>query len=255
MKTLPKNSSFKVVNSISRCVDILKTLSNGIDRIKDISCELQLSKPTVHRILRTLEMSELVKQDPFTRRYYLGPLILGLASNPMIGHKHLTLRALDEMLHLKDFSMETVALHIRVGLERICLEEVQSPQLIKYSSGKGSLAPIYAGSAGKVLLAELEDKEIQFILESIHLSPIGPHTITDKGILLDELEKVRKQGYATSVGERLAGAAAISVPIKNYICPVSLSILGPENRLGPNKMIFFLKQMKKSATHISGKLI
>jgi DNA-binding IclR family transcriptional regulator len=68
-----------IVNSITKGADILRNLSEGIDRISDLSKNLQLSKSTAHRLLKTLEISELVMQDPITRRYYLGPLILKLA--------------------------------------------------------------------------------------------------------------------------------------------------------------------------------
>jgi DNA-binding IclR family transcriptional regulator len=245
----------KIVNSITKGADILRNLSEGIDRISDLSKNLKLSKSTAHRLLKTLEISELVMQDPITRRYYLGPLILKLASRPIIAHQNLIICAFGEMKHLRDFSRETVVLHIRIGLERICLEEVQSLENIKYMAGKGFVAPIYTGSAGKILLSELKNNELQLLVENLQLNPIGPHTITDKKTLLKELEKVRKQGYATSFGERIPGSASISAPIKNYICPVALSVLGPDNRFSLKMMMGVLKEMKKSASRISKKLI
>ena len=245
----------KIVNSITKGADILRNLSEGIDRISDLSKNLQLSKSTAHRLLKTLEISELVMQDPITRRYYLGPLIPKLASRPIIAHQNLIICAFGEMKHLRDFSGETVVLHIRIGLERICLEEVESLENIKYTAGKGFVAPVYTGSAGKILLSELKNGELQLLVENLQLNPIGPHTVTDKKPLLKELEKVRKQGYATSFGERIHGSASISVPIENYICPVALSVLGPDNRFSLNMMMNVLKEMKKSAFRISKKLI
>jgi DNA-binding IclR family transcriptional regulator len=139
-------------------------------------------------------------------------------------------------------------------LERICLEELQSLENIKYTAGKGFVAPIYTGSAGKILLSELEENELRLLMKNIHLVPIGPHTITDQEMLLEGLRKVRKQGYATSFGERIPGSASISVPVKNYICPVALSVLGPDNRFFLEVMKGFLNQIKESATRISKRL-
>lgn len=245
----------KIVNSITKGVDILRSLSDGIDRVSDLSNRLHLRKSTVHRFLKSLEMSELVMQDPITRRYFLGPLILNLASRPIISHQNLILGAFEEMRYLRDLSRETVVLHIRIGLERICLEELQSFENIRYTAGKGFVTPIYAGSAGKVLLSELEDNEFQILMSHVRLDPVGPNTITDKEALLKLVKKVRKQGYATSFGERVLGSASISVPIKNYICPVALSILGPDNRFNLKRMRDVLEEMKKSAFRISKKLI
>lgn len=248
------SSPLKIVSSIIKSTAILKTLSNGIDRIIDLSTKLHLSKSTTHRLLKTLEVSELVMQDPITRRYYLGPLILELASKHIISHQSLIICSNEEMNILRDLSKETVVLHVRIGLKRICLEELQSPESIKYTSGKGFIAPIYTGSAGKILLSELVDNEIQLLLNNIRFIPVGPNTITDREALLKELEKVRKQGYATSFGERVPGSASISVPIQGYLCPVALSVLGPDNRFSLNRMKDVLKAMKKSASRISKKL-
>lgn len=211
-------------NSISKAVDILRILSEGLNRVSDLSNKLNISKGTTHRILKSLEISRMVSQDPVTRRYYLGPLILDLASKPIIAHQDLVVCAFEDMKDLRDISRETVVLHIRIGIERICLEELQSFENIKYTAGKGFIAPIYTGSAGKVLLSELKEDELQLLVRNLHLAPIGPNTITDKQALLKELEKVRRQGYATSFGERVPGSASISVPIKNYVCPVAMSI-------------------------------
>ncbi len=246
--------SSKIVNSITKGADILKGLSEGVDRISDLSVSLQLSKSTVHRLLKTLEESNLVKQDPVTRRYCLGPLIIELASRPIIAHQNLILCAFQDMRDLRDRSGETVVLHIRIGLERICLEELQSLQNIKFTAGKGFVAPIYTGSAGKILLSELEPGDLMLLMRNLHPVPVGPNTITDKKKLLDELEKTKRQGYAVSFGERIPGSASVSVPIRNYISPVALSILGPDNRFSIRRIKAVLEELREKAEHISKRL-
>jgi len=249
-----KPDSTKTVASITKAAEILKKISDGVDRITDLSTKLQLSTSTVHRLLKSLETTALVSQDPVTRRYYLGPLILSLGSKPIIAHQHLIISAFDGMRHLRDLTCETVVLHVRIGLERICLEELQSFENIRYTVNKGNIAPLYVGSAGRILLSELQDNELESILRCLRLESVGPNTILDKKVLLKELEKVRKQGYATSFGERIPGGASIAVPIKKYICPVALTILGPDNRFTIEKMMEYLPVLKKSATSISNKL-
>jgi DNA-binding IclR family transcriptional regulator len=241
----------RLINSISRGAEVLISMSDGLDRISDISKRVGLSKSTVHRLLKSLEKSGFTVQDSLTHRYLLGPLILNLSSNPIVTHQYLILCAVEEMRRLRDLSRETVVLHIRAGMARICLEELQSLEDIKYTAGKGVTAPIYTGSAGKVLLAELGDDELQLLLNHLKLVRVGPNTITDRKILLKEVEKVRKQGYATSHHERLPDAASISVPIKGYPCPVALSVLGPESRFSQRAMSEVLKEMRTSAEGIS----
>jgi DNA-binding IclR family transcriptional regulator len=245
----------RLINSIARGADVLRCLSTGVDRISDISERLALSKSTVHRLLKSLENSEFVIEDRMRRRYYLGPLILNLSSKPIVAHQRLVISAFSEMKRLRDLSRETVILHIRAGVERICLEELQSLENIKYTAGKGVTAPLYIGSAGKVLLSELDAFELDFLLDNVDLKPLGPNTITDKQELLHELERVREQGYATSFRERLPEGASISVPVKGYMIPVALSVLGPDNRFSREVMMEIVEEIKKGAANISSRLL
>lgn len=244
----------KKSNSIVRAVNILRIISEGSNHLSEISKKVQLSKATVHRILKTLEETDLVKQDPINRRYFLGPLIIGLSSSTQIAHNFLVFCSNRELLRLRDFSHETVNLQIRLGLQRICIKEIESLESIKYISGMGAVHPLYLGSAAKILLSEMIDEEIQTLLEHIDFQPVCVNTITNKDVLTSEIEKVRRQGYAESFSERIRGSASISVPISNYSCPVALSVLGPENRFDSGSMKNCLTEMLRSAETISNLL-
>lgn len=239
--------------TVSRTIEILICLAKGMDRIADICEHLGFNKSTVHRLLKGLESGGFVIRDPANRHYYLSPFFVDLATKPLTAHKMLTISAASEMDRLRELSQETVLLHIPLGLNRICLSEFVSMQDIKYTAGIGKIAPLYVGSAGKLLLSELSQRELQVILKNLEMEPVGPNTITNKDILVKELDKVREQGHAVSMGERLTHSASISVSVKNYICPVSLSILGPEDRFKPH-LLGTLPAMREAAENISQKL-
>src|SRR4030042_946536 len=137
-----------MVISVYRAAEILSMLSAGKNRITDIGKELNLSKSTTHRLLKTLENFGFVFQDPFSHQYFLWHVIIELASNPLTTHQNLIVCAYEEMKRLREISGETVTIHIRIGTQRICLEEMQANQNIRYEGGRGSVSPIYAGSAG-----------------------------------------------------------------------------------------------------------
>lgn len=244
-----------VINSVTRSVELLRSLSEGIGRISDLSIRHGLSKSTIHRLLKSLEFSGMVTQDPIKRSYYFSPLIFDLASRPVAHHQNLILCAYDEMRQLRDLTRETVALHIRAGLERICIEELQSPENLKLSSGRGFVSPVYTSSIGKILLSEIDNRELRLLLKNMRLVAVSPNTITDKEVLWKELQKVRRQGYATSFSERVEGAGSISVPIRNYVCPVALSVWGPDNRFTLNVMMKYLEGIVDCARRISNKLV
>ena len=241
------------INSIIRASKILRCISRDVCGITAIAKELQLSKGSVHGILETLRSVGFAAQDPSTRQYCLGPIFHEVLKDPLIAHKGLISCSVAEMEYLRDLSGETVALQIPNGSERIILEEAPSRHPIRYMGGKGASAPIYTG-AGKVLLSELDKGDLDLFLNSIELVVVTPTTITDKKKLLRELEKTRKQGYTTSFGERLPGSACIAVPLKGYSCPVTLSIIGPEDRFSRQKMLAILPAMKQCSANISLRL-
>ena len=247
-------SDIKTINSIMRASSILRCLSQGKNRLGKISEDLGLSKSTIHRILKTLIAASFVVQDPITSKYYLGPLALELSLHPTISHGVLITCAFEEMKSLRDYTRETVLLHIRYGLERLCVEQFESPEYIKYATEKGAAAPLYVGSAGKILLAALNDDEIQVIFGNINFIPITSHTIIKPEALFEEIYKVRDQGFAVSFGEREVGAASVSVLIRNYVSPVALSVLGPDSRLSINRIKGLIDELNESANRISHNL-
>lgn len=245
--------SQKPVEAINRAVQILRELARGSNSIGVLSSKTGLSKSTVHRIIKSLEMNGFVAQDPINRNYFLGPGIIAIASVPLIAHQYLIFCAADELNHLRTHANETVNLQIRIGTNRVCIFELVSSAELVYFSGQSTAKPIYVGSAGKVLLAEMSDQDIYRLLHNIELRPLGPNTIIDLNQLIKELKKVRKKGYATSFGERIEGSASISVPIKNYICEAAISVLGPDSRMS-RKMDSILNHMRASASRVSDKL-
>ena len=246
-KTIPSQT-------ITRAVNILMALREGKSSITEISNRLNLSKGTIHRLLKTLESSGLVIQDLDNRHYYLGPLIVQLASDPMLAHKDLIICAYKEMARLARISEETVSLVTQLGIYTVCLDEIESQQGIRFATGKGANVPLHVGSGGKIILSALPDKERWLIIDNLPLNMVGPNTIARREELIEEINKIQKQGYATSFGERTPGGAGISVLIRNYSCPVALCIIGPENRLAP-KLMGLLEELKNSAESISKMLL
>ena len=249
-----KNRKILLTASVVYASEILKCLADGVERLTDITHRLKLNKATVFRLLKTLESSDFVLQDPKNKHYYLGPLTLRLVSNPTISHQRLIIYAFDEMKRLQDLSNETVALHIRVGAQRMILEEMPSTQNIRFTLEKGFVSQLHIGSAAKLLLSELPESEQKIYLNGVRL--INPRTneIIDKETLINELKKIKKNGYAISWDETIQRSAGISAPIKNYVFPVALSMYGPKDRFMPHKMNY-LGELKESAERISAKFL
>jgi DNA-binding IclR family transcriptional regulator len=95
--------------------------------------------------------------------------------------------------------------------------------------------PLHAGGSSKAFLAFLPDSEVDAYLDRHPLQPLTDKTVTDPAKLRKELAAIRKRGYATSLGERQAGAASIAAPVFDHDGHVVavLSVAGPAARFKP----------------------
>jgi len=237
------------VQSIERGIDILMALAHGPKTLAEVTRATGLSKATAFRILGSLGYENLVVKNN-SHSYTLGPGCLRLIQGATQGDGAITAVAGPALDALWKATEETVALHIRVGLERICVEEIPGPQPIRYVSTVGASAPLTIGSAGRVLLAYTASSEFESVLTAILRADAGTHS-ADEAWLRDELDTIRRRGYALSAGERVHGAAAISVPIHGrHGFVAALSVLGPDFRLNKRRRLEMLPQLLQAAAQI-----
>ena len=231
---IDKNQKSTSIRSVYRAVSILVCLSNNTNTLTEIANCCKLTKPTVYRLMKTMEELLLVTQDPITHRYYLGPMINQIASNPQANHHYLINCASEELKRLWDLTGETVELNIMVGLQYIRLYEIPSRYELKVVAGPDPVGPVYVGATAKVLLAQLDDDQLKAALKNINIIPVTEQSVIDSKELMAQAGEIREKGYAISHGERIPGALCISAPVKNYFWPVALSIVGPDIRFKPS---------------------
>jgi len=119
------------------------------------------------------------------------------------------------MERLRDTTGENTALHELRDGKRICVEKVESKEVLRDTILVGDQFPAHAGATGKTLLAHLPEGELRAYLGSAKtLARLTPRTITDPKKLVLELARIKKRGVAFSCGERVIdGLCAISAPI------------------------------------------
>lgn len=225
------------VRAVERAMDVLLCFTEKRELgLSEISTRVGLHKSTVHRLLASLENKGFVVRDPDTDKYHLGIRIWELAAS-IDQTDNPALLFLPEMEKLRDAIGETVTLYIRDGVERIRIQAVQSQQAIRRVAEVGARLPLYVGASSKVLLAFADDE----VRESVLQDPRWPASV-DRAIYLEQIEEIRRIGYATSIEEREPGAAAVAAPIisRSGELAAALSVSGPSNRLT-------LEQMKEIA--------
>ena len=212
---MPSTQS-RSVATIERATDVLFLFTQGESTlgVTEIARELDISKAVVHRILTSLRERDLIDVDETTRRYSLGPAVLQLAAGY---RENLDGRALAvaAMRELSAATNETATLSIRSGDERIYVDQVTPQREVHMSVKVGNAYPLHAGASSKALLAFLPPGEIDDYLARGGFDSLTPDTITDPAILRRELDQIRQQGFAVSLGERQSGAASVAAPVFN----------------------------------------
>jgi DNA-binding IclR family transcriptional regulator len=242
-----------LVRSVARAIDILLALQHGTVSLGRIAQRTGLSKPTAHRLLSSLSYGQLVIQDPVTSEYMLGPGCLGIADAVMSGLGGLGPIAVPTLQQLAADSGESAALHVRAGLQRICVEQVPSPQPVRYTARVGASNPLHAGAMGKLLLAFSDPADLADLLDRIPLTASTNATITDRRTLETELDRIRGTGYAVSRGEHAVGVAAVSAPVLRSDGSIlaALSVLGPTERLTDAAIKKLLPTLRSAAADLA----
>jgi len=242
-------------SSVEKAIDILLCFDPQHPqlRLTDISQRLGLHMSTTHRLLSLLKKKRLITADAASQLYSLGPGVVELAWIILRQQQDLRTLCAPYLERLRQATNETVSLYIRMGDCRVCIEELESGQEIKYSQTVGLTAPLHVGAPGKVLLAFLPPAELEAILATLPLTAVTSHTITDREQLLEELATVRQRGYAVSVGERSPWASAAAAPIWDWSGkPIAaLSVLGPSHRLTSEVLPALGQQVQQVAIEVS----
>lgn len=223
--------------------------------LTEISRAVDLNKATTYRLLQTMVEDAFVHFDERTSRYSIGRALIQLRVQSD-GSEYLRRLALPYMTRLRDSTKETVSLVIPRGHERQTIEVVLGLHELKVVPDVGSTKPIYAGAAGKVMLAFLDADELTRLVADTHLAPATSATITSEEVLRDELKRIRRVGYATSIGESILGEAAVAAPIFGHQGRViaSLNVFGPDARLPQTALTRFARETRELAKQISADL-
>ncbi len=244
------------VQSIERAIAILKAFSPKREElgVTELSRQLNLHKSTVSRLLASLQREGLVEENPVTRKYRLGMVLVTLGGL-VLQRLDVTQAARPLMQALATATQETVILAVKDRDKAVSVAQVPSPQTVKHIGWIGRRDPLHCTAIGKVLLAYSPVAEQEVII-SHGLPRYTPDTITDPSLLFQELTQVREQDYAIGREEFELGLNAIAAPIYDHRGEVvaAISISGPAFRLSPDRFPALAGQVKQTARTLSGQL-
>jgi DNA-binding IclR family transcriptional regulator len=189
--------SVRTVGVIDKAVDILDALADGPQALADLSTLTGLPRATAHRLAVALESHDLIRRDS-EGRFALG-LRLAVLAQAASDSFPLAEVARPALERLRDETGESTQLYVRDGDRRVCVESLESPHGLRTIVAVGAVLPLDVGSAGRVLR---------------------------------DNPTLRRNGWVESVGEREAGVASVSAPVRDRDGTIvaAVSVSGPIER-------------------------
>jgi IclR family acetate operon transcriptional repressor len=128
-------------------------------------------------------------------------------------------------------SSETVSLHIRDGLHRICIDSVEGIHPVRRVVPIGERLPLTAGPTGKTMLAFLPTETIEQAIDAVGARG------DERAAIERDLEEVRRKGYLVRVSDRIEGVGGLSVPVFDATgIAAVVTTSGPERRFSKGVM-------------------
>jgi DNA-binding IclR family transcriptional regulator len=200
--------------------------------VGELSRKLLMPKSTVQRALQTLWTAGWICPDGTeTTRWVLTTRALHIGQRAIadIGVRD---AALPMMRELRRETGETAHLMVLQENRAVLIERVETEHPIRAVIQLGSTVPLHGSSNGKAMLAHRSPEEVRTIVGE-RLERHTERTIVDWTEFLAELERVRRRGFATNVGEWRADITAVAAPIFDHdgLVSASLSVSAPGSRM------------------------
>lgn len=215
-----------------------------------------LPKPSVYRILGTLQRGGLVQREPAVKRYCIGARMSRLAlevmmRSPQRARRHAILQQLVAEIG------ETCNLTMLDGNEVLYLDRVETSSPVRVHLAAGSRVPLHCTASGKLFLSQLSERQVATLLGPGPYRRYTENTITDPGELQKALCRIRNEGMGTDVGEFLEGSVALSVPVtdaQGRVC-ATVAVHGPAPRVTLRSVIQFLPALRRAAKAMAGTMV
>lgn len=241
------------LTSLNKALDALEAFKVRSEwTLAQLSAHLELTRPSLYRILRNLEARGYVRQDPQTKRFRLGLRTWELATTA-VNEMGLQRALRPELQALVENTGEQATLWAYDHGDAFVLERVESPHRVRSFTPLGTCEPAHLLASGRCLLAFQDEQEIARVL--------GQLTETELRSTFPEgasarFERLRAQGFDVSRGDRSPDLYAVAAPVRDYSGGVvaALAISGPSTRFGDSVMDAFAKDIAERARAASRQL-
>lgn len=217
--------------------------------IKD---NLNLPKPTLHRLFHTAEENGFLQRDVDGRSYGPGPRLRKLSVNTLSSQRVRMVR-LAILRRVAEEIGETcnIATPDRDGM--VYLDRVETHWPLRIQLPVGSQVPFHCTASGKLYLSSLRNAYLDRFLDNTKLTRHASGTLTERAALRDALVNTRRLGFSTDNQEFMDGMTAVAVPIRDAQNRLvsTLSVHAPIQRIGLEELVARVDTLFEAAAELS----
>lgn len=240
------------VKSLDRGLDILEYVAGAPEppSFSQMLNSLKIPRSSLFHLLTNLLSRNFLERDPGTERYRLGAEVAAIARKAQQPSLHDRVAPLLDQLSLE--VSETCGFYVQVGDQVEVLASAISTQALTYTMKVGMRAPLYAVSAGKILLSGLSAPALERYLAQVAFTPVTPHTIRSKARLKKEIRTVCASGFAYSREEFTLGITAIATAVRagSKLCG-AINLAVPTARFTPGREADFRDALRRTAQRVA----
>ena len=245
-----KKYSVPAVDMAFRIITLLSRKKFKKSKLTEIANALSLNPTTCFRILFELQQLSVVNYDVRTKQYSLGPYLVVLGER---AKEHLQdISIIKHYLEKMTAQTGLTTIHVsRVGENRLTIiSKVEGDNFgVKVSVGRHFA--LYDGAYGKCIMAYIDQADYYQLDEFFK-----NYSSQEIEKIKTELGEVRKNGYAISYNETIAGIFGVAAPIFNFNNQVEMAIsfVGVSAQQKKEDLQPLIDMITESAKEISTKI-
>jgi IclR family acetate operon transcriptional repressor len=195
--------------------------------VTEIAGHLKVAKSTALSLARTLSAAGLLRAVDPGPRYVLGLNLRRLGD--LVGQQtSIAELGLPNLRELSSVTGLTARLAMNENGYPVFLERIDGEGSLRFHAPLGQREEPHATAAGKAILAEMNEQEVRDLIAGAGMAIHTSRTLTDISALLEDLDRVRVEGYATDDEEGAEGVFCVGAAFFDHqgICSGALSITG-----------------------------
>lgn len=246
------------VGTLARGLDVLELFGRLGPELsqKQISDELALPMPTVHRLAALLTERGWLDRDATTRRLRLGMQMARLVP-AMLSGMRLPELARPHLARLGAELQETVNIAILQGAEIVYLLSEPGNRLLTSQVVVGARLPAHCTALGKCLLSGLPDEAVRAVLGPEPYERRTANTLTTWSELAADLAATREAGVTVSEEELEVGLVSIAAPMRWIDGPgtAAINVSLPATRATPEFRARLIAALLDTASAINAEMV